>query len=270
MSARPFGHLRYALKRYPQPAPRVCNFAQTADDGRSQAGTNRDAWRPPQGFPVDSPKRGSAASCARLRSETRGVDDRSRERGPAGKAREPFRASALLAPKQVVEVDTVSVQQETVEFKHFIEQLCEDLSGMLCDGNAARSIAVEGVDIVIPTQLGIPLGFIVNELITNAAKHAQGEITVRLETTPELGHCLSVSDDGMGLPDGFRPSRARGLGLEIVQSLVRQINGRLQIGLGAGRHGACFKVFFPSTTSSAIDRAGENPHEQEAPWISGA
>jgi two-component sensor histidine kinase len=153
---------------------------------------------------------------------------------------------------------------ETVELKHFIEQLCEDLSGMLCDGNAARSIAVEGVNIVIPTHLGIPLGFIVNELITNAAKHAEGDITVRLETTPELGHCLAVSNDGPGLPEGFHPSANKGLGLKIVQSLVRQINGRLEIGPGPGQHGACFKVFFPSTASSAIERAGGNSREYGA------
>jgi len=152
---------------------------------------------------------------------------------------------------------------ETVELKHFIEQLCEDLSGMLCDGNAPHSIAVEGVNIVIPTHLGIPLGFIVNELITNAAKHADGEITVRLETT-ELGHCLAVSNDGPGLPEGFHPNTNKGLGLKIVQSLVRQINGRLEIGPGPGRHGACFKVFFPQTTSSVIDRVG-----REIPRVGG-
>jgi two-component sensor histidine kinase len=150
---------------------------------------------------------------------------------------------------------------ETVELKHFIEQLCEDLSGMLCDSNAAHSIAVEGVNIVIPTHLGIPLGFIVNELITNAAKHAEGEITVRLETTPELGHCLSVSDDGPGLPEGLPPGAKKGLGLKIIQSLVRQIDGQLQIGRGPGQHGACFKVFFPPTTSSAIERARGNSGE---------
>jgi two-component sensor histidine kinase len=151
---------------------------------------------------------------------------------------------------------------ETVELKHFIEQLCGDLSGMLFHGNAAHSIAVEGVNIEIPANLGIPLGFIVNELISNAAKHARGEITVRLETTPELGHCLSVSDDGPGLPDGFHPGGVKGLGLKIIQALVRQMNGRLQVGPGAGQHGACFKVFFP-TTSSTIERVGSEEHRAQ-------
>src|SRR5690348_5841386 len=42
----------------------------------------------------------------------RRVDDRPRARGPAGKAKEPFRASEMLAPKQVVEVNIMIVQQE--------------------------------------------------------------------------------------------------------------------------------------------------------------
>jgi two-component sensor histidine kinase len=121
---------------------------------------------------------------------------------------------------------------------------------MLFDGDAPHPVVVEGAQIEIPTALGVPLGFIVNELVTNAAKHAEGEITVRLETTPELGHCLSVSNGGPGLPDGFHPSNSKGLGLRIVRSLVRQINGRLQVGRGPGQQGACFKVFFPSTAAT--------------------
>ena len=40
---------------------------------------------------------------------------------------------------------------------------------MLFDGNAAHLVVAEGAKIEVPTRLGIPLGFIVNELITNAA-----------------------------------------------------------------------------------------------------
>jgi two-component system, sensor histidine kinase PdtaS len=63
--------------------------------------------------------------------------------------------------------------QERVELKQYIHQLCEDLSGLLLQEGAKRAIAVEGVDVEIPTALGIPLGFIINELITNSAKIRQ-------------------------------------------------------------------------------------------------
>ena len=136
-----------------------------------------------------------------------------------------------------------------VELKQFVVQLCEDISEMLLDSDTRDSIVVEGVQIEISSALGVPLGFIVNELITNAAKHGKGKITVRLETTPEFGHCLSVSNGGPGLPDGLHLGSSRRLGLQIIQALVRQINGRLQIGPGPGHEGACFKVFFPSTAA---------------------
>jgi two-component sensor histidine kinase len=153
--------------------------------------------------------------------------------------------------------------REIVELKQYVQRLCADLSELLFDGNIPHSLAVEGGEIEIPTRLGIPLGFIVNELITNAAKHATGEITVRVETTPELGHCLSVSNDGPALPDGFDPGGGRGLGLKIIHSLVREINGRLEVGRGLRQQGACFKVFFASTASSTTDGSGEAAPAQE-------
>jgi chemotaxis protein methyltransferase CheR len=132
---------------------------------------------------------------------------------------------------------------ETVEFKQYVSRLCEDLSGMLPHDGAKRSIAVEGEDIEIPTVLGIPLGFIVNELVTNSAKYAKGKVTVRLDSTPD-GHSLSVLDDGPGLPKGFTPSGHKGLGMKIIQTLVKQIGGEFQISCGDDDRGARFTILF--------------------------
>jgi two-component sensor histidine kinase len=133
---------------------------------------------------------------------------------------------------------------ESVEFKQYLSRLCEDLSGLLFQGETAHTIIVEGAKIDIPTEFAIPLGFIINELITNSAKYAKSNITVRLETTPTVGHSLSVLDDGPGLPAGFHPSASKGLGMKIVGSLVKQIGGALQIAAGENGHGARFTVTF--------------------------
>jgi two-component sensor histidine kinase len=114
---------------------------------------------------------------------------------------------------------------------------------MLHRDEEKRAIVVEGEDIEIPTLLGIPLGFIVNELVTNSIKYGRGKITVRLELVPE-GHSLSVSDDGPGLPENFASSGPRGLGMKIIQSLVRQIHGELRIERGGAHCGARFTVLF--------------------------
>jgi two-component sensor histidine kinase len=145
--------------------------------------------------------------------------------------------------------------QETVEFKQYIQHLCEDLSGLLFKEGAKHAIVVEGANVEIPTALGIPLGFIVNELITNSAKYAKGTIIVRLGTRSAVSHSLSVSDDGPGLPADFDPAGGKGLGMKIIQSLVRQIGGELRIARADDGRGACFTVTFncpvPSVRSSA-------------------
>jgi two-component system, sensor histidine kinase PdtaS len=137
--------------------------------------------------------------------------------------------------------------QDGVEFKQYLQHLCQDLSDLLFLGETGCTIAVEGPSIDAPAAIAIPLGFIVNELITNAAKYAKSNITVRLETSPSIGHSISVLDDGPGLPAAFDPAASKGLGMKIVGSLVKQIGGELQIAAGKNGRGATFTVKFRSS-----------------------
>jgi two-component system, sensor histidine kinase PdtaS len=144
--------------------------------------------------------------------------------------------------------------QHHVEFRQYLEHLCEDISGLLFEDRIGCAVAVEGVTAEIPTTLAIPLGFIVNELITNSAKYAKGKTSVRLEKTSLFCHSLSVSDDGPGLPAGFVPADSKGLGMKIVQSLVTQIGGELLITTADDGCGACFTVTFNSRGSETHGR----------------
>jgi two-component sensor histidine kinase len=65
---------------------------------------------------------------------------------------------------------------ESVEFKQYLQNLCEDLSGLLFEGETGCTIAVKAAKIDIPTLFAIPLALIVNELITNSAKYARSNI----------------------------------------------------------------------------------------------
>ncbi len=134
--------------------------------------------------------------------------------------------------------------QDTVQFKPYLQQLCEDLSDLLLQSESGYVIVVEGENVEIPTSFAIPLGFIVNELITNSAKYAQGNIKVRLGTPPAGQLSLTVLDDGPGLPAGFDPAKCKGLGMKIVLSLVKQISGELHILPGeSGRGTRCTVTF---------------------------
>jgi two-component sensor histidine kinase len=119
---------------------------------------------------------------------------------------------------------------KTVNFRQFLDELCREYGSMLTSKDrGVRRIVVEGCDPRLPAATAIPLSLIVNELITNAAKHGSGAITVRLEETPEGGHLLSVCNEGPPLPEGFDPAASEGLGMQIVVALVGQIGGKLQI-----------------------------------------
>jgi two-component sensor histidine kinase len=134
--------------------------------------------------------------------------------------------------------------QDRVEFKDYLHHLCDDLSGLLFQDRSGYAIVVEGAKMEIATTLAIPLGFIVNELITNSAKYAEGHISVRINARSETDRSLSIVDDGPGLPAGFAPSDSKGLGMKIVQSLVRQIGGELRILPGDNGRGARVTVKF--------------------------
>ncbi|QAY95025.1 hypothetical protein CWB41_04170 [Methylovirgula ligni] len=142
--------------------------------------------------------------------------------------------------------------QENVEFRQYLQQLCEDLSGLL-RGQTGHVIRVEGAKLEIPTLFATPLGFIVAELVTNSAKYAKSNVVVRLETSPTLGHSLSVLDNGPGFPAGFDPTKSNGLGMKIILSLVQQINGTLRITRGDDGCGARFTVTFCAPRFGAIE-----------------
>jgi len=134
---------------------------------------------------------------------------------------------------------------QSVKFKNYLEEFCRDFSAMLTTGkNPERAIVVHGTEVDLPAATAIPLSFIVNELITNAAKYGTGQITVRLEESSCSGYALSVCTNGASLPEGFDPAASNGLGMKIVRSFINQIDGELQTGRNANNQGTRFTVLF--------------------------
>jgi two-component sensor histidine kinase len=133
---------------------------------------------------------------------------------------------------------------QTFALKQYIEDLCCDFSMMLSSERPERVIVVEGIEIELPAATAIPLGFIANELITNATKYGTGGITVKLEANPAKGYVLSVANEGPALPEAFDPAAGKGLGMRIIRSLVKQIGGELRVGRGDRNQGTRFTVLF--------------------------
>jgi two-component sensor histidine kinase len=94
--------------------------------------------------------------------------------------------------------------------------------------------------LVLHLEQAVPCGLVLNEIISNAFKHAfpdgrSGRIEVRARRLGDRGLEIQVSDDGVGLPDGFDPSSDGYLGMMLIQSLVKmQLKGRLKMVADSG------------------------------------
>ncbi len=131
-----------------------------------------------------------------------------------------------------------------VDFKEYAGGLVEKLNASLSRGkDITRRIEVEDLQFSIDTA--IPCGLILNELVTNVLVHAfpdrtQGDLRVmmqRLDGTVRL----AVTDNGVGLPDGFDPTQAESLGMQIVVTLTQQLRGTLR---AENENGAGFYLEF--------------------------
>jgi two-component sensor histidine kinase len=113
-----------------------------------------------------------------------------------------------------------------IDFRQYVHELCTALAeaALPAAGVALRCHCDEAH---MPRARAIAVGLVANELITNAIKHAfpdgrEGEIDVRFDKT-DSGWCLSVRDNGVGLP----ATGKRGLGTGLIEEFVRQAGGSL-------------------------------------------
>jgi two-component sensor histidine kinase len=150
-------------------------------------------------------------------------------------------------------------RREDIEFGAYLERLCERLGASVVDEDRVE-IAVETQPASVPLDQAVPLGIVVNELITNAAKYAypapkRGVIRVRFGPASR-GLALSVADDGEGLQAPAIDAAGGGLGMKLVRALVQQVGGELNI---VGPPGARFEISFPRvmTRSDTSASGGE-------------
>jgi PAS domain S-box-containing protein len=119
----------------------------------------------------------------------------------------------------------------TIELAEFLASLC---AGLRATAPLHRIVYESAGTISVPTDRAIPIGLLLNELVTNAVKYAYpasvgGEIHVRLSLS-DPGHIrLEVADRGQGLAADFDLQRANAsLGLRLMDSLTRQLGGTLR------------------------------------------
>jgi two-component sensor histidine kinase len=143
---------------------------------------------------------------------------------------------------------------DRIDFAEYAGQLLQELGSVYDDAEGRIRIRLEAERIEMGIHRAIPCALILNELVTNALKHAfpdgrAGEVVVglRLATADELE--LWVEDNGIGCPQ-IAPARSgKSLGLRIVEILTRQLGGSLE---HADCAGSRFVLRFGAGTSIQI------------------
>jgi two-component system, sensor histidine kinase PdtaS len=132
-----------------------------------------------------------------------------------------------------------------VDIADFTGELCRKLQ----ETSPNHSVSCRFSHLMISADKAIPLGLLINELVTNAAKHAypdgSGEIRILGEQRgPDLH--VEVSDQGIGLPKDFDLDQPRAsLGFKVIKSLVGQLDGRINVSATEQQKGATIQLDVP-------------------------
>jgi two-component sensor histidine kinase len=127
-----------------------------------------------------------------------------------------------------------------IDFSDYVEAMTKQLFGAYEDlhGRTAISCVVE--PLALSLDVAVPLGLVLNELITNALKYAfpdarPGKVCVRLRPSERVGfYALEVSDNGIGIPESVSLRDGETLGLQLVSLLTDQIGGSVELDRSAG------------------------------------
>jgi PAS domain S-box-containing protein len=117
-----------------------------------------------------------------------------------------------------------------VDFSRFLDSLVPTLVTSYGVNPDRIALSVEAAQLLLPINAAIPCGLVVNELISNALKHAfpgdrKGEIAVKLFADPAGKAVLSVTDNGVGIPEGVKMTHSGTLGMQLITLLTGQLGG---------------------------------------------
>jgi PAS domain S-box-containing protein len=138
-----------------------------------------------------------------------------------------------------------SMQSGRIDLGRYLRRLVDGFESLYSTVPVEIDACTDGVGIDL--DRAIHVGLIVNELVTNALKHAfaatRGEVRVGLRAIGEELE-LQVRDTGRGIPPGLDLEHATTLGLRIVRILARRLDARVSVRSAAGS-GTTFTVTFP-------------------------
>jgi PAS domain S-box-containing protein len=141
-----------------------------------------------------------------------------------------------------------------VDGSAYLSHLCAHLNSAFGAATGRVRLRCQLAPVALGLDQAVPCGLIVNELVSNAFKHAfpgerRGEICVELHTEPDGRLTLAVIDDGVGLPPGLNLGQSETLGWQLVAGLAQQLGGSVEIRTDIG---TAFHITLPASRSSEV------------------
>ncbi|MDZ7681087.1 MAG: histidine kinase dimerization/phosphoacceptor domain -containing protein [Fodinibius sp.] len=114
-----------------------------------------------------------------------------------------------------------------ISFDQYLEELTEVIVSSLSSAQTDIDICIEADPIKLTVNQAIPCGLILNEMITNAHKHAfkgrdEGQITIQLKQDAR-DITMQISDNGVGIPEDISLENPSSLGLKLIGTLAKQL-----------------------------------------------
>jgi PAS domain S-box-containing protein len=133
-----------------------------------------------------------------------------------------------------------------IEFSQYLRNLATHLFHSYQVDASRVQLKIEAEEVHLNINTAIPCGLIVNELISNALKHGfpegrSGQLDIDLRRVAGDGYVLRVKDDGVGFPEGLDFRKTETLGMQIVSTLVSQIDASIDL---AREKGTEFTIHF--------------------------
>jgi len=147
---------------------------------------------------------------------------------------------------------------EALNFADYARDLVGHLRNSLAGDSDRVAVSIDIDEAALDIDVAVPCGLVINELLTNALKHAfpegrPGWVHVSLRRQPGGMLALSVADDGIGLPAAVDIANPATLGLRIVQILAAQIRGTLDTARAGNDGGTVITLTFTEPGPRARD-----------------
>lgn len=132
-----------------------------------------------------------------------------------------------------------------INLPEYTDELVSDLFRSYSVNTNVLKYELESKNILVDINTAIPCGLIINELVTNSIKHAfpnnrSGKIKIDIGCQDD-DFVLKVADNGVGLPENLDTLNAKTLGLQLVNSLTKQLDGVIELDRNGG---TCFEIKF--------------------------